>query len=155
EDLVDPFAAGAGVEVERVRFSEFVDQSERLEARFAFVADLFAFRRDDFAAQLPDHRPDPPGRVLVTGRAPGGADHAGARVRQLDRVFAKFFPAPAFLREGDPGFFEELLVVDDGEVFDQGGDGTDLAFDRRRFARRLVELAPFEFAVFGRFGEVE
>ena len=145
EEAVHLQRIGRLVGVERLVLECHVTQQlQRLDPLRAAEKSLLVGAVEHVAALLPDHRPEPPGRVLAARDRIAGADDVLARVRELLGHRAVVAPRPVRLGRRDAGRLEHLLVVDDREVVDHGGEADDLRADRRRAATRRIEAVPVE-----------
>ena len=145
EEAVHLQRIGRLVGVERLVLECHVTQQlQRLDPLRAAEERLLVGAVEHVPALLPDHRPEPPGRVLAARDRIAGADDVLARVRELLGQRAVVAPGPVRLRGSDARGLEDLRVVDDREVVDHGREADHLRADRRSLATGRIQAVPRE-----------
>ena len=111
--------------------------------------------REELAARLPQHGEPTPGRVFGTVGDVRPSVLLLAGVGELLRRRSEVVPRPVGGRVRDSRRVEELLVVDQREVVDEGRHAVDLAPTRRRVPFERVEVVPVEARVVDLVGEID
>ena len=99
---------------------------------------------DELAAVRPDERSDPDQRGLDAEPVHLGLAVAVRVLRQLLRRRDHVVPLPAFLREGNAGLLEHVLVVVDDEARDVLREAGQRVVEPERAHRLLVEVLLLE-----------